>query len=391
MLKFIIIALLIFLTAGCNKPVREYTKPQLNEIKLKEFAALAINGDRNYNDTLSGLIDYSLPINSNFNDLKIDRIHTPLNKTYFTILIEYPNPVYNRFAVYDSSLNLLLLDKSLNGILRMKTVSVNNLFLIEVDESFLSKDILSLNRVSLYKVDSLITLCFREYTSLTSSDNQYYQKISEISPERIKTDLSSVKSSPLTNKSEIFTFNDNLKKYLSPDQIFFNFIKNKVNSIKRTSDRPEITDDKSVLQSIGITKDADTIKTASNINTKAGYSLTLTEGWKEIRDITQVGLPDKLKGTKYYHPESGASIFIAPISINDSAEAFVRAKLGHVVQGKYKVRASEKVEQGKYFIQYFELSFGNARYLLIFESSKYTYEKYKSMYNDIINSFEIKS
>jgi len=391
MSKFIIIAFFILFAAGCNNTVKKTPKPQLNENKLKEFAAYAINGNRNYNDTLSGLIDYSLPVNSNFNDLKIERVHTPLNKTFFTILIEYPNPAYNRFAVYDSSLNLLLLDKSLNGILRMKTLTTNSLFLIEIDESFLSKDVLGLNRVSLYKVDSAVTLCFREFTSLISSENQYFQKISEISPERIRTDLSSKKTSFVSEKSEIFTYDNSLKKYISVDQIFFNFIKDKVNSIKRTSDHPEITDEKSVLQSIGITKDADTIKSASNISTKAGYSLTLTDGWKEIRRVSQVGLPDKLVGTKYYHPESGASIFIAPISVNDSAEYYVNAKLGRVIQGKYKVRTSEKIEQGKYIIQYFELSFDSSRYLLIFEASKYTYDKFKNMYSDIINSFAIKN
>ena len=391
MSKFIIIAFLTLLTAGCNNAVRNNSKQPLNENKLKEFAAFAINGERNYNDTLSGLIDYSLPVNSNFNDLKIDRIHTPLNKTYFSILIEYPNPAYNRFAVYDSSLNLLLLDKSLNGILRLKSLTINNLFFIEVDESFISKDILSLNRVSLYKVDSLVSLCFREFTGLTFSGNEYYQRISEISPERIRTDMTSNKLSPVSNKSEIFTYNNSMKKYLSLNQIFFNFIKDKVSSINRTSDRPEITDEKSVLQSIGITKDADTIKTASNISARSGYSLTLTEGWREIRDVTQIGLPDKLRGTKYYHQESGASIFVAPISVNDSAEIYVKTNLGHVVQGKYRVRTSDKVETGKYFIQYFELSYVESRYLLIFETPKYTFDRFKPMYTDVINSFEIKN
>ena len=390
MSKLIIITFFILYFAGCNYSAKDYPKPQLTENKLKEFAAFAINGERNYNDTLSGLIDYSLPVNSNFNDLKIDKIHTPLNKNIFSILVEYPNPAYNRFAVYDSSLNLLLMDKSLNGVLRMKTITINNLFLIEVDESFLSKDVIGLNRVSLYKVDSLVNLCFREYTCMTSNDNKYFQNISEITPDRIRTDLSSNKSSFISNKSEIFTYNITLKKYLSPDQIFFSFIKDKVNSIIRTSDRPEITDEKSVLQSIGITKDADTIKTASNISAKAGYSLTLTEGWREIRDVSQIGLSDKLRGSKYYHQESGASIFVAPISINDSAETYVKTKLDHIVQGKYKVRTSDKIEQGKYFIQYFELSFESVRYLLIFETSKYTYDNFKAMYTDIINSFEIK-
>ena len=388
--KLFILFSFLLLTVGCNNSSREHSKPQLNEIKLKEFAAFAINGERNYNDTLSGLIDYSLPVNSNFNDLKIDRIFTPLNKTLFTILIEYPNPAYNRFAVYDSSLNLLLLDKSLNGILSMKTKTINNLFFIEIDESFLSKDVLNLNRVSLYKADSIVTLSFRDYTLLTTSDNQYYQKISEITPERIRTDLSSNRTSFISNKSAIFAFDNSIKKYLNTDQIFFNFIKSKVNNITRTSTKPEIIDEKSVMQSIGITKDADTITTASNVSSKAGYYLTLTDGWKEIHDISQTGLPDVLRGTKYYHPESGASLFIAAIPANDSAETFVKSTLGHIVQGKYRVRSSDKVEQGKYFVQYFEISFNNSKFFIIFEASKYTYETYKSMYADIINSFAIK-
>jgi hypothetical protein len=387
MFKYIIIVFFALFYSGCGKVVKENPPYLINENTLKEFAANAINGDRNYNDTLSGLIDYSLPINSDFNDLRIEKIHTPENRTLFTLLIEFPNPVYNRFAVYDSSLNLLLLDKSLNGRLSMKTLISNNLFFIETDESFISKDILQLDRISLYKADSTVSLQFRMFTRLKTPSAEYSQKISEISPDRIRTDLSGNKRSLISNKSEIFTFDNSLKKYVSKDQVFYNFIKDQISSVKRTAEKPEITDEKSLLQSVGVTKDADTIKTTSNVSSKGGYSLTIDVGWKEIRDISLAGFPDKLRGTRYYNPSLGANIFVSRIPVNDSAEVFVKTGLKYVKQGNYRVRYSDKVEQGKSFIQYFEFTCGTNKYIMIFESSKYTYDKYKSIYENIINSF----
>lgn len=385
--KLIILILFSLLIFGCGKTINEKPSSSLNENNLREITVKAIKGEQIYNDSLSGLIDYSLPLNLNFNVLKIERIITPINKTFFAVLIEYPNPVYNRFAVYDSGLRLILMDKSLNGKIVLKTFSLINQLFIEIDESFLSKDVLELNRVSLYKADSTITLGFRTFIKFTTPKNEYYQIITEISPNRIKTNLTSTKRSLMSNKSEIFTFDDNQKKYLSQNNTFMNFIKGQVAGFRRKAEKPEITDENSVLQSVGITKEADTIKTASNISSKSGYYLTIDEGWKVIKDIGLYEFADRLRGDKYYSPIMGTNIFIAQIPRKDSAEVFVTIRLPNVTQGKYLVRFTDKIEQGKFYVQYFEFSCGERKYLMIFVASKYTYEKYKTTYQDIINSF----
>jgi hypothetical protein len=279
------------------------------------------------------------------------------------------------------------MDKSLNGEIGLKTFNLNNRRFIEIDESFLSKDILEISRVSLYMADSTVTLGFRAFSKLTTPTNEYYQIITEISPDRIKTNLASIKRSLISDKSEIYTFDNSQKKYLDQDNIFNNFIKEQVASYKRAVEKPEITDENSVLQSVGITKEADTIKTASNISSKSGYYLTIDEGWKVINDIDFYGFANRLRGDKYYNPMLGANIFIAQIPERDSAEVFVKTILLNVTQGKYKVRFTNKIEQNKFYVQYFEFSRGGRKYLMIFEASKYTYEKYKTTYQDIINSF----
>src|ERR1035437_716100 len=131
MYKFIILTIISLLFIGCNKTIRKEQRSSLTENILKEIVIKAINGERLYNDSLGGLIDYSLPQNSNFNAIKIERIITPVNKTFFALLIEYPNPVYNRFAVYDAALHLILMDKSLNGKIGLKTFNINNRQFIE--------------------------------------------------------------------------------------------------------------------------------------------------------------------------------------------------------------------------------------------------------------------
>ena len=385
--KLIVIILISLIFFGCKKTLKETPKSSLNENNLREIVINAINGDMKYNDSLSGLIDYTLPMNSNFNNLKIERIITPINKTFFAILIEYPNPIYNRFAVYDSAFHLILMDKSLNGKIGLKTFSLINEQFIEIDESFLSKDILGINRVSLYSADSTITPRFRIFTKCTTPKNEYYQIITEISPDSIKTNLSSTKRSFISNKSEIFASVGNQKKYLSENQIFFHFLKEQVSGFKRAIEKSEITDENSLLQSVGITKEADTINSTSNLSGVSGYFLTIDEGWKEIKNIGLYGFTNGLRGDKYYNPIMGANIFIAQIPEKDSAEVFVKTVLINVKHGKYRVRFTDKIEQKKFYVQYFEFSCGRKKYLLIFEASKYTYEKYRNTYQDIINSF----
>jgi hypothetical protein len=389
MYKNIILILISLLIFGCAKSNKENTKPALNETSLNEIVLNAINGKKIYNDSLSGLIDYSLPLNSEYNDIKIDKVVSPFNKVFFVLLLEYPNPVYNRFAIYDSALHLMLMDKSLNGNIRMKTFNADKKQFIEVDESYLSKDVLEINRLSLYVIDSTASLGFRDFSKLATPANEYFQIITEISNGRINTNITSTKKSLINDKSDTFIYDSAQKKYLSPVQTFNNYVKGQVTGFKSKSEKPEISDEKSLLQSLGIVKDADTIKTASNLNSNSGYYLTIDEGWKEIKNLSLSGLAIRLKGNKYYNPTMGTNIFVAELPDGNPAEVFVKTGLRNIIQGKYRVRYSDKLVQRKFYVQYFEFSCGEKKYLMIFEASKFTYEKYKDIYQDIINSFVI--
>lgn len=389
MYKNIILIFISLIIFGCAKTNKEKVKPSLNEQSLKEIALNAINGKKNYNDSLSGLIDYSLPLNSEYNDIQTQKIITPLDKTFFSLLIEYPNPVYNRFAIYDSALHLILMDKSLNGNLWMRTFNAGNKQFIEINESYLSKDVLEINRVSLYTADSTISPGFRTYTHLTTPTNEYFQKITDITPDKITTKLTSVKRSPISDKPETFIYDSAQRKYISPVQTFDNFVRKQVSSFKNKGEKPEITDENSVSKSVGIIKDSDIVKTTSGSNSKPGYYLNIDEEWKEIKNLSLTGLAIRLRGNKYYNPKMGTNIFVAELPDGNPAEVFVKTGLRNIIQGKYKVRYSDKQMHGKYYIQYFEFSCGERKYLMIFEASKYTYEKYKDIYQDIINQFVI--
>jgi hypothetical protein len=319
--------------------------------------------------------------------LKTGKVISQTNKTFFTLILEYPNPVYNRFAIYDSALQLILMDKSLNGRIGMKTIDINDQHFIQVEESYISKDVLNLERVSLYTTDPTASLCFRTFTKLKTPKNEFFQTIADISSDTIKTNITSSKRSPISNKPDIFIYNVNQKKYISTDQIFYNFIKVELEKFKKRSNKPEITDMRSLMHSLGIKNNTDTLTSAVFANNKPGYYLPFDDTWKEVKDLQLSGLAIRLIGNKYYNPKMGTNIFVAELTDGNSAEVFTKTGLRNIIQGKYRVRYSDKIMQGKYYVQYFEFSCGTRKYLMIFEASKYTYEKYKDTYQEIINSF----
>ena len=117
-LLFLLLISLEFIS--CSEQKTETITRRYTEDQIRSFVYNAVKGDKNANDSLSGLIDYYLPVNDKFNNLDIKQFVSSNGKHFFTVLLEYPNPVYNRFAIYDSVLNALLFDKSLNGKLSSK-------------------------------------------------------------------------------------------------------------------------------------------------------------------------------------------------------------------------------------------------------------------------------
>jgi hypothetical protein len=384
---FIILSFFALLT-GCNKneviPSRE-----VNEDVISDLVFKAVSGDMQANDYLSNIIDVSLPLSDNYNYSKVERFTTAGGNLIFTLLLENKNPIYNRFAVYDSAMNLLLVDKSLTGNLSLTSLTNGKLFFIALNEKFISKDTLQIERISLYNFERLNKLSFRTITTLTTPKNYYTQTISELNEERIVTTLGSRVRSGISGKGNVFSFSSIQKKYLSNEDIFTEFVKNEIANYSAFVKTKQITDEKSALESAGIYEEADTLSEAGNAGKKYFYSLTLTEGWREVKGTISENLNTNMQGRKYINNSLGAYFAVVEIPDNDLSENFINHSLDNVVEGKYRVRYSDKITAGKKYLQFFEYSCGSKRYLLFFEVPRSTFTQSSEIYEDIINSFNI--
>ncbi len=392
MKKSYIIVLLVVLISGCSffgskKNAIKY----MNGTELKSLVQNAMNGNSSADSLLQNLIDLSLPINNKYNSFVVDSVSSLHGHKFYYVMLTFPNPFYNRFAFYDSTFALYLIDRSFTGYVNLSLIKNGDKLFLTALEDFYSKDVLELNRLSLFQItDSSVTLVFRDFTKLVSRENEFSQSIFKISGDRIITNCSSTKPSPIAGKSDVFDFDYTHNKYLSKIDFFSNFIMNQINSFKREPGKPEITDYNSALQSVGIDPGLDTLKSSSNTLNTEGYSLTLTDNWKSIKNIGIIEfLKTKMFGTTYINDSLGATISVIMIPNADSSENYINYSLNNSTLGKYMVRYTNKIELKTDFVQFFEYSCGQKKYLLILKASKYTYKAYKEIYQNIINSFTI--
>ena len=168
--------------------------------------------------------------NKNYNKLKIDSLVLPSGK-YFTILIEYPNPVNNKFGIYDDSLKALLLDKSLYGKLSENIITLNGRKYIKVNEGFTVKDVFELSRLSLYEIkNDKAWLIFRTYTRIKEAEGEYTQDIDEFSNDKIVTKING-NNKDFNVKSDTFRFDNNSNSYLGHQNFFTGFVKNEIRNL----------------------------------------------------------------------------------------------------------------------------------------------------------------
>ncbi len=389
--KITILLITAFILTSCSE------KEQSREIKtidasfVKNIVVNAISGSVSANDSLSGLIDLNLPINKNYNKVDVGLVQLLGGQNLFAVLIEYPNPIYNRFGLYDSLLNPYLIDKSLSGQLDYQLIEINGSSLINLNEGFISKDVFKLIRSSIYNLtDTSAALVFRAYTRLESPDNSYFQRIVDISEERIKTEINSIKNSPVKNKGDIFLYDSKLNIYSSTQNIFDNFIFDLIKAYNKRIEQPSIEDETTALKSAGIEPGGGSALTSDSKPRSNSFTLTLNDDWKELKNL---GITDhlrrKLTGTKFVNNSLGSYLSIVKLPFQDSAESIIDYKLTNNAVGNYTVRYSDKIEGKKYYLQFFEYSCGGNKFLMIFEASKFTYEQYKNIYETIINSFQM--
>jgi hypothetical protein len=215
---------------------------KINTATLKNLITQAIDSSTIANGKLANLIDYSIPVKKNYNSIIVDSTIAD-NKLYYYVLLENPNPVYNRFAVYDSLLTPLFKDESLNGSIYLEKINAGNKEFIKIDEAYLSKDTLVLNRLSLYSLESAgVSLVFRTHTKFAKPEIEYFQDIVKISDTLIKTRMSSSEKSFINNKEDFFTYNSSAKKYSSTQNLFDDFLKKEIESFNYKPTKEQLTD-----------------------------------------------------------------------------------------------------------------------------------------------------
>lgn len=387
MYKILVASIIVFMLAlNCNQ-LNDPDSIEIDSASLQLLVVKAMNGDVTSNNQLSGLINLSLPVNNKYNKISIDSININNDLFYYQVLIEFPNPVYNCLAVYDQNAQAKIIDRSLNGYLDFSILRINEKSFIKLTETFLSKDIFELNRLSLYSVDSVnVDLVFRTYTRLKTPDNEFTQKIIELNEERIKTEINSLDTSSMANKGDVFLFDDDFRKYLSSSDIFSGFVRNEVKLLSYPYTNQLFSDFESALSS---TNADDTSLINIDADVKS-FRLTLSPGWIEDStwSITK-NVRTSLFGSTFRNSSAGAIINVAPLAARDSSEMYSTLPLTNSQSGNYAVRYSDKKDNGTTYLQYFEYIYCEKKFLIIFEANKQTYERNKIMYEKIINSFKI--
>lgn len=231
MKNLVIILSVIFFISGCGQKTK--IRQPANIPAIEKTIERAKNGIVSANDTVSTLLDLSLYANKSYNKLKIDSLVLPSGK-YFTILLEYSNPVNNKFGIYDDTLKTLLLDRSLYGELAENIISINSQKFINVNEGFSVKDIYEISRLSLYRVrNDSANLIFRTFTRLKEPGAVYTQELTAVTDSQIVTKISST-NEDFNDKGDIFKFNRSSNTYVSRENLFTNFVKRELHKLPQS-------------------------------------------------------------------------------------------------------------------------------------------------------------
>ena len=385
----IIFFALLFLYSCSEKPKDEGPEKIDGRI-LNKLVEEALWGSEKANYRLSGLVKPDTPPPDEYNQLKlkIDSVVTKEGIKFYSVLIEYPNPLYNVLAVYNENLLLYLLDSSLNGNIVTEWRNISGKLYLIASENFVSNDILKLSRISLYgMMKGRFYLVFHSFTKLDKAGKIYQQSIETINDNSIVTRLSSNRKTKLNNKKVTFNFNSSEHKYISDKDVFTNFVLKEIKDAKWTIEKPELK-----LETIK-KKEQTTKQKISTENAAVelkGYQVTLSSNWNNPIGIAVTDhLISRLEGVLYINDKIGATTTIILLPEGSTASQFVKYKFGNPTKGDYRVRSTKIIESGKNYIQFFEHSCANKTFLLLLQTPKYTYDKNKVTYNDIVTSFFI--
>jgi hypothetical protein len=369
---------LTFIAASCSDKTEFPESSVVDGTMLLSLVNEAVSGSIGANRLLSGLVDDDVSERGDYNQVEIDSFYLE-GRTFFSVIVEYPNPVLNLFAVYDQYLEFFLLDKSLNGNITAKWKKLDDKNLILVSEKFISKDLIKLERLSIYSVDGVSAgLLFRSLNKIEKEGKEYYQTVTFISDEFIITTISGTSWEGLTSRADTFYCNTISGDFLSPNNFFSSFVKNQIENYNFEPANPQLI---STTETIGMPR---------IVRDKKGFIIGASKDWKEINNfVARRDLKKQFAGYSYINESLGATLSVVKLPEGSFAEQFLNMKFGDASGIKNKIRSTEIFARGRKYFQYVEHSCGEQRYLLIFEAPKHTYEENIVVYTTMINSFRI--
>jgi len=369
---------LILIVASCSDKTEIPESGVVDGNMLQSLVNEAVSGSIGANRLLSGLIDDNISGRRDYNLVKIDSFYLE-GRTFFSVIVEYPNPALNLFAVYDQHLEFYLLDKSLNGNITAKWKKLDDKNLILVSERFTSKDLIKLERLSIYSVDGLSAwLFFRTLNMFNKDGKEFFQTVTFISDEYIITTIAGSSREGLTSKADTFYCNTISGDYLSPNNYFSSFVRNQIKNYNFEPANPQLTSTTETTGMPRLEKD------------KKGFIIGASKDWKEINNfVARRDLKRPFAGYSYINASLGATLSVIKLPEGSFAEQFLDMKFGEASGGNYIIRSTEIFEKGRKYLQYLEHNCNGQRYLLMFEAPKHTYKESKIVYDTLINSFRI--
>ncbi|MBK7229182.1 MAG: hypothetical protein IPH97_10015 [Ignavibacteriales bacterium] len=383
---FLVVTLLIGIT-GCKE--KDGEKPFVFTGKsFLDLVTNSIKGDEKNKKTLEGLITFDAALSS-FNKIEIDSVEIN-NSNYYTLLLENQNPVYNLFAIVDKDLNLILKDESLNGYLNLNFKKSGSRIFAVISESFNSKDVIELNRVSYYSLEQYSSeLVFRQFIKIKTPSKEAEQVISVISDTAIVTNIFYPASKTSKTSKDIFRFDVAHNNYSSEINLFDSLVVKEVRSLTIATKNPQITNAESIYRFLN--GNFENQKEVNTLISSNDYEIKLDSTWKNLDNISISNfVKSKTEGIKYLSAKLGASVSLFAITNSDSAENYFVEPLKNKEKYKSEVRFSDKLIDNKNIYQLFEFSCPTKKILMILETPKSTYELNKNEYEEIIKTFMVK-
>jgi hypothetical protein len=367
---FTILTLAALLISGCGSD-----NERIDKSGIENLITEAIAGDQEANTKLQGFLTSKHIGKDDYNQLFIDELKTN-DKIYYSVILEYSDPRLNVFAIYDDNLSFYLLDKSLNGYLNSKWIEAGTRKFVFLQERFFTKDVLSVDRLSIYEVgENSSSLVFRSPSRFVKDNDLSYQTVESITEDYVLTKINGTKDESINNQLDTFYINSDSEKYLSKLDLFDNYVRQEVNNFIWITTKQQITEDFTEAETDTVTKD---------------FKISLDREWQKIPKFIEVKrIKHSLVGTKYFSESNGSSFTILEIPKGEDGEKYSTYELTETKKGRYRIRASAVFEIGNNYLQIFEHSCGNTKYLLLFECPKSIYLANKKVFSDIINSFSI--